>query len=49
MHSLSGTLEVSTTSDWFKKNNKRPMVFEKAGFAGIGKFGSRYIGNNYAD
>ena len=46
MHSLSGTLEVATTSDWFIKNNKRPMIIEKSGFAGIGKFGSRYMGDN---
>ena len=46
MHSLSGTLEVATTSNWFIKNSKRPMIIEKSGFAGIGKFGSRYMGDN---
>ena len=45
MHSLFGTLEVATTSDWFKKAGKRPMIIEGGGFAGIGKYGSRWMGD----
>ena len=46
MHSLFGTLEVATTSEWFTTNNKRTMIIEGGGFAGIGKYGSRQMGDN---
>jgi alpha-glucosidase (family GH31 glycosyl hydrolase) len=47
MHSLFGTLEAATTSNWFTTQNKRPMIFEEGGFAGIGKYSSRWMGDNY--
>jgi alpha-glucosidase (family GH31 glycosyl hydrolase) len=49
MHSLFGTWEVATTSEWFTKNKKRPMIIERSGFAGIGKYGSRWMGDNWSD
>ena len=49
MHSLFGTLQVVATSEWFVKNKRRPMIIERSGFAGIGKYGSRWMGDNYSD
>ena len=33
-------------ADWFKKAGKIPMIIEGGGFAGIGKYGSRWMGDN---
>ena len=39
---------VITAHDWFKNNKKRPMIIERSAFAGIGKYGSRWMGDNFA-
>jgi alpha-glucosidase (family GH31 glycosyl hydrolase) len=48
-HSLFGTMEVKTTHDWFKKNNNRTLIIERSAFAGLGKFGSRWLGDNVSN
>ena len=46
MHSLFGTMEVRATHGWFQKQNNRTMIIERSAFAGLGKFGSRWLGDN---
>ena len=47
-HSLFGTMEVQATHEWFKENNKRTFIIERSSYAGIGKFGSKWLGDNYS-
>lgn len=48
-HSLFGTMEVKATHEWFKNNNKRTVIIERSSFAGMGKFGSRWLGDNFSN
>lgn len=48
-HSLFGTTEVKATHEWFKKNDKRTMIIERSAYAGMGKFGSRWLGDNFSN
>jgi alpha-glucosidase (family GH31 glycosyl hydrolase) len=45
VHSLFGTMEVSVTHDWFKEQKKRTMIIERSSIFGMGKFGSRWLGD----
>lgn len=48
-HSLYGTAEVAATHQWFQENDKRTMIIERSAYAGLGKFGSRWLGDNFSD
>lgn len=49
-HSLFGTMEVKATHEWFtQKQNMRTMIIERSAYAGMGKFGSRWLGDNFSD
>lgn len=48
-HSLFGTMESLATHEWFKKQNKRTFIIERSSFAGMGKFASKWLGDNYSD
>lgn len=48
-HSLFGTMEVRASHNWFQENNKRTMIIERSAFAGLGKFGSRWLGDNWSE
>lgn len=47
-HSYWGTQETKASHEWFQKNNKRTLIIERSSFAGMGKFGSRWLGDNFA-
>jgi len=48
-HSLFGTQEVKATHEYFQEKNKRTMIIERSAFAGMGKFGSRWLGDNWSE
>lgn len=48
-HSLFGTMEVKATHDWFESQNSRAMIIERSAFAGLGKYGSRWLGDNFSN
>lgn len=47
-HSLFGTMQVKATSDWFTSLENRTMIIGRSSFAGFGKFGSRWLGDNFS-
>lgn len=50
-HSLFGTQEVKATHEWFQKlgdKGTRTMIIERSGYAGVGKFASRWLGDNWS-
>jgi alpha-glucosidase (family GH31 glycosyl hydrolase) len=48
-HSYYGTQEVQVTNDWFKSKNMRTLIIDRSSFAGMGKFGSRWLGDNFSE
>lgn len=48
-HSLFGTMQVQASHKWFHKQQKRTMIIGRSAFAGYGKFGSRWLGDNFSN
>lgn len=36
------------TQKWFEFRKQRTMIFERSSYAGSGKYGSQWLGNNYS-
>lgn len=48
MHSLFGSQEIWSTNGYFKARKERPYVIERSSFAGMGKYASQWLGDNFA-
>jgi alpha-glucosidase (family GH31 glycosyl hydrolase) len=48
-HSLFGTMEVKATHEFMQSSGNRTMIIERSSYAGMGKFGSRWLGDNFAN
>ena len=47
-HSLYANSMVESSHQWFQENQKRTMIISRSGFAGLGKYGSRWMGDNHS-
>jgi len=48
-HNLYGTMETIATHNFFTQSlKKRPMIIGRSVFAGAGKYGSRWLGDNFS-
>ena len=46
-HNIYATLQARATNKYFtERQNKRPVIISRSGYAGIGKYGSRWLGDN---
>jgi alpha-glucosidase (family GH31 glycosyl hydrolase) len=41
-------MEVKATHEWFHKQGKRTFIIERSSAAGMGKFSSRWLGDNFS-
>jgi alpha-glucosidase (family GH31 glycosyl hydrolase) len=41
-------MQVKESHEWFKSQNMRTMIIERSAFAGLGKFGSRWLCDNFS-
>ena len=49
-HSLYGIQEIKVTHEWFKNSQKqRTFIIERSSFAGMGKWASRWLGDNFSE
>lgn len=48
-HNYYGTQMVKSTHEWFNSRKQRTFIIERSSFAGMGKFGSRWLGDNFSE
>jgi len=49
-HSLFGISEIKVTHEWFQnKRNTRTFIIERSSYAGMGKWASRWLGDNFSE
>ncbi len=48
-HSLYGISEIKVTHDWFQQvQQQRTFIIERSSYAGMGKWASRWLGDNFS-
>ena len=47
-HNFFGTQMVKATHEWFEGRKQRTFIIERSSFAGMGKYGSRWLGDNFS-
>lgn len=48
IHGLFGTQMTQATNKWFTENNKRTFIIGRSSYSGMGKFSSRWLGDNWS-
>eukprot|EP00347_Sterkiella_histriomuscorum_P022543 403338093 len=49
VHSMFGTKQVQASHEWFNDNKLRTFIIERSSFSGMGKFASRWLGDNFSE